>query len=240
MAVINIAGAHARFLLRGDAGCQFLLRESSEVVAQQVRTILGEGDGQGLPGAAPVAGNVASGNLLHLPWSDVRGVELHPGAVSGKARGAEDKEQGKHQCMPHCCPPTFTSLPMTTPEATEMVAGPGILSSTCAISFLTGTSTVLSPAGLLAVKVTTVPSETGLPLQSRTGAVCTRIPLGLRSALICRWQASEPTCWMTRASSIPSSAATNCALPALLPEFIRIQAAPSRVRTLWAAAGAFL
>ena len=63
---------------------------------------------------------------------------------------------------------------MTTPDATEMVAGPAVFKVARATPFLMGASTVLVPLLSAAVKVTTVPSETGFPVQSRTGSVSNR------------------------------------------------------------------
>src|SRR5690348_8507550 len=163
--MIDVTGAQAGFDLRGDGGSELLLRKTCEIAAQQVRAVLLEGERQRLPGAAPVARNVAAGNVFHLSWANVRNIELHLRGVGGKTAKRTNQNEGQGRTnqagfrpartadggcphissLPHCWPPTFTSLPMTTPEATEMVAGPGICSSACAISFLMGTSTVLRP-----------------------------------------------------------------------------------------------
>src|SRR5690242_13244617 len=165
MAVINVSGAQAGFDLRGDGGRELLLGKTCEVAAQQVRAVLLERERQRLPGAAPVARNVATGNVFHLARPNVRGIELHQRGIGGKTADRKNHNEGQGRTkqaglrpartaeggcphtsyLLHCWPPTLTSLPITTPEATEMVAGPGIRSSACAISFLMGTSTVLKP-----------------------------------------------------------------------------------------------
>src|SRR5690349_12449858 len=153
MAVINVSGAQAGFDLRGDGGRELLLGKTCEVAAQQVRAVLLERERQRLPGAAPVARNVAAGNVFHLARPNVRAIELHLGGIGGKTANRENQNEGHghtnqaglrpaldgakprphtstakpRRCtvnLPHCWPPTLTSLPITTPEATEMVAGP--------------------------------------------------------------------------------------------------------------------
>ena len=59
-------------------------------------------------------------------------------------------------------------------------------------------STVLLPWASVEVKVTMVPSGTGLPEQSRIGSVRTRMPFLLGSALMRMLQGSEATCCTTR------------------------------------------
>src|SRR5579864_1090501 len=175
MAVVNVAGAQAGFDLRGDGGSELLLGKTCEVAAQQVGAVLLKGDSQRLPGTTPVPGDVAAGDVFHLPRTNMRGIELHQRGIGRNTANRENQNEGhghtnqaglrpartaeggcphtgiaqpgdgNHFCPPHCWPPTLTSLPITTPEATEMVAGPGIFSSACAISFLMGTSTVLTP-----------------------------------------------------------------------------------------------
>src|SRR5579863_2374033 len=82
--------------------------------------------------------------------------------------------------MHHGCAPTRTSFPITTPEAAEIEVAPEASICACAIPRLMGASTELFPFALVAVKVTIVPSGTGLPAQSRTGSVCTEMPTLVR------------------------------------------------------------
>src|SRR5580698_1724483 len=73
-----------------------------------------------------------------------------------------------------------------------------------------------------------VPSETGLPLQSRTGAVSSSSMLPLGFAVTDRLQGSPGTSWITRLFDASPARATNSALPSRGAESIAIQATPLR------------
>ena len=79
-----------------------------------------------------------------------------------------------------------------------MTTGPVAMICARATPCLIGASTVLVSFPPFAVNVTTVPSGTGLPEQSRTGSVSTTIPLFVRCPLMRRLQGSEATCCTTR------------------------------------------
>src|SRR4051812_36335585 len=76
-----------------------------------------------------------------------------------------------HPHQDHSFPPTRNSLPIATPDAAEITTDPLARIVARATSCLTGASTELVSLPPLAVKVTTVPSGTGFPEQSRTGSV---------------------------------------------------------------------
>src|SRR5579862_892854 len=78
------------------------------------------------------------------------------------------------------CAPRRISFPITTPDAADITTGPSAISCARATPCLIGASTVLVSFPSLAVNVTTVPSGTGLPAQSRTGSVSTTTPFAVR------------------------------------------------------------
>src|SRR5215472_10094911 len=121
---------------------------------------------------------------------------------------------------------SLISLPVTTPEATEMIAFPVMGSSVRATPFLTGASTVLLPLLSTAVKETTVPSGTLLLRQSFTGSVSTSTPFAVRRAFMCRLHASEATCRMMRGSSLLPMVAMIFTGPSFGVGLIFIQATP--------------
>src|SRR5215467_3770313 len=85
------------------------------------------------------------------------------------------------------------------------------------------------------MKVTMVPSGTGLPLQSRIGSVATVILSADRPATRMRRlrsQGSAATCCTTRLTEVFSAEATNWAAPALVAELLLVQATPERLVTL--------
>src|SRR5581483_6201546 len=95
----------------------------------------------------------------------------------------------------HRPPATSSSFPVTTPEATVMRAFPEIGICTRAMPRLMGASTVVFPEESVLVKLTTVPSGTAFPLQSRTGSVWIQSWRFSQPAdLIRKLQASEATC----------------------------------------------
>src|SRR5215471_12995974 len=98
-------------------------------------------------------------------------------------RRSYSRVQDRKSLHPHSL--TRTWFPCTTPEATEISASPEIRRVARATPCLTGASMVLLPLLSLAVKVMTVPSETGFPAQSWTASVCTTTPFGVFSALKC-------------------------------------------------------
>src|SRR5207302_4838741 len=124
------------------------------------------------------------------------------------------------------CPPTRTSFPMTTPEAAEITTGPVVVIRACATSCLIGASTVLVSLPFFAVNVTTVPSGTGFPEQSRTGSVSTLMPLEVRWALIWSRHGSDATCCTALLALTSLIDAATCTAPADLPELVRNQATP--------------
>jgi len=85
---------------------------------------------------------------------------------------------------------------------------------------------VIAVPAPVCVKLTIVPSGTGLPAQSRTGSVSTRTPFAVRCALIRRLQGSEATNCTTRVSVSRPALAVTCSGPAWWPEFVRTQAIP--------------
>src|ERR1043166_1806272 len=100
--------------------------------------------------------------------------------------------------------------------------------------FLMRESTVLLPFLSVWMKVTIVPSGTGLPLQSRIGSVSTMILLAVRPATrMVKWHGSAATCCTTRFTSASPTEATNCAAPAFEAELLLVQATPSRLVTFF-------
>src|ERR1700681_375878 len=86
------------------------------------------------------------------------------------------------------------------------------------------------------MKVTIVPSGTGLPLQSRMGSVSTTTLLFARPARrMCklRSQGSAATCCTTRRTEVSPTDATNCAAPAFAADELLVQATPSRLVTVF-------
>src|SRR5689334_5034621 len=78
------------------------------------------------------------------------------------------------------------------------------------------------------MKVTIVPSGTGLPLQSRIGSVSTTVRLFARPAICMRrLHGSAATCCITRWTVVSPTVATNWAAPTLGAEELLIQATPS-------------
>src|SRR5215469_7480274 len=128
----------------------------------------------------------------------------------------------------HSLPPMRSSLPVATPDATETTTGPDASRVARAISCFTGASTKLTSWPFFAVNVTIVPSGTGLPEQSRTGSVSTRMPLAVRCPLMRKLHGTEATCWTTRRAERSLSEAETCNGPADFPELVRNQAMPSR------------
>src|SRR5581483_6957328 len=135
-------------------------------------------------------------------------------------------------------PPTWISFPMTTPDATDIVAPCWMGMTVRATPRLIGASTVLLPSGPIAVKLTMVPSGSALPLQSRTGSVSTSTPFGVGCALIRRLQASFATSCTTRSTFTLPSEASKCAAPSLRVEFTSVQATPLRLVTERTSGGA--
>src|SRR5206468_9531747 len=139
-----------------------------------------------------------------------------------------DSEQGISESGGHFHwpPATSSSFPVTTPEATVIRARPSTGISTFATPRLMGTSTVVLPASSTLVKLTTVPSGTELPEQSRTGSVSTRKSFLARPALMRRLQASAATCCTTRISLACPIAAPKRVAPSFFAELKRTHATP--------------
>src|SRR5438309_2091910 len=129
--------------------------------------------------------------------------------------GEEGDGQEKREAAGHGRPPTLSSFPVTTPDATVIRDGPDTGSSTRATPFFTGASTVVFPLGPTCVKLTTVPSGTALPLQSRTGSVSTTSFFPAGCAWMRRLQASEATCRTIRTSLLPPTEAPILVGPSL-------------------------
>ena len=110
-----------------------------------------------------------------------------------------------------------------------MRASPDTGISTRAVPRLIGASTVALPAASVLVKLTTVPSGTLLPLQSRTGSVCTKSFPETHSDLIRKLQASEATWRTTRSSDALATDAPIFAGPSLAADVSRIQDTPFEV-----------
>src|SRR5947209_19660160 len=110
-----------------------------------------------------------------------------------------------------------------------MRASPDTSVSTRAVPRLIGAPTVVLPAASILVKLTTVPSGTLLPLQSRTGSVCTKSFRETYSDLIRKLQASEATWRTTRSSDALATDAPIFAGPSLAADVSRIQATPLQV-----------
>src|SRR5450432_2898811 len=86
------------------------------------------------------------------------------------------------------------------------------------------------------MKVTIVPSGTGLPLQSRMGSVSTTTLLFARPArCICKLRShgSAATCCTTRSTEASPTEATNCAAPAFGADELLVQATPSWLVTVF-------
>src|SRR5439155_23736332 len=139
-----------------------------------------------------------------------------------ESQNYQDIERQPH----HCLPSTESSFPVTTPEATKILAPPFIGTCTRATPRLMGASTVVLPLASTLVKLTTVPSETAFPLQSRTGSVSTKNFPAFHSGLIRRLQASEATCCTTRSSETLPDDAPILAGPSFVAEVNRIQVTP--------------
>src|SRR5690349_7138734 len=139
----------------------------------------------------------------------------------------------------HSFPPMRSSLPVATPDAAETTTVPDTIRAARATSCFTGASTKLTSWPFLAVKVTMVPSGTGLPEQSRTGSVSTRMSFAVRCPLIRKLQGSEATCWTTLRAARSLIEADTCNGPADFPELVRNQAMPSRDCTLCDAGAEF-
>src|SRR5579872_1035272 len=127
-------------------------------------------------------------------------------------------------------PPRRSSFPIATPDAAEIETGPFARMVARATSCLTGASTEPVSPPLFAVNVTTVPSGTGLPEQSRTGSVSTTMPLGVLSPLMRKLHGTEATsCTTLRVLMSSVMDAVICSGPADFPELVRNQAMPSCV-----------
>src|SRR5438067_10538567 len=119
----------------------------------------------------------------------------------------------------HRAPPQCSSFPRTTPEATVIVAFGAAGRSARATPRFTRASTVLRPRESVWMKVTIVPSGTGLPLQSRTGSVSTTMPSFVGWARKRRLHGSDATCCTTLLTgTAPPSDAVNWASPAFADE----------------------
>src|SRR3954454_15235326 len=94
--------------------------------------------------------------------------------------------------------------------------------------FFTRASTVLLPFESTEVKVTMVPSGTAFPEQSRTGAVCTRMPFFSGRALMRKLppQGSAAVCRTTRLTLMSPTEATKLALPSFFDESVLTYATP--------------
>src|SRR5207253_5087097 len=250
---VNEAGPQAVFLLALEARLQLIKGAASKVRSQLIVAILRQGTLQRLPGGAVIAHDGIFGGVFQLARLGVFRRELHiqrrlggtgcQGAQQnlGSIGGGKQREQQKDQAptiLPktHFPLPICSSLPSTTPEATEMAALSESGSSARAISRLMRASTVLRPLGSTSMKVTMVPSGSELPEQSFTGSVSTTMARSVRWALMRKLQASAATCCTTRrteasSSLAPGRLATNCAAPCVLPEFMRVQAMPFFVVT---------
>src|SRR5205814_8459875 len=164
---------------------QLVFFKSGEIGIQHVNAILSKRLRHGLPSQGVVARDAFGGQLFNLPWADVVRVQLHAWELVG-SRGAQVNHRScaNQSCEAKCeqgiakrrrpHPPTSSSLPVTTPDATVTRARPFIGISIFVTPRLIGTSTVVFPAASLIVKLTTVPSGTAFPEQSRTGSVSMR------------------------------------------------------------------
>src|SRR5467141_3464591 len=210
MSAIVVPDAHAGLLLLRDQLSKLVFGEAGEVAIQQVNAVLVQRLSHRLPGVGVIASDGFTCEFFNRARPHIVWVQVHLGCFAGRMdlllqeREAHDhkpcgeqKDETAKYCdseFSHRAPPRLSSFPFTTPDATEMRAGPETAISTCATPRLIGASTVVFPLASVLVKLTTVPSGTKLPLQSRTGSVSTAIPFGPGTALILRLQASEATC----------------------------------------------
>src|SRR6185312_12317622 len=163
--------------------CEFIQGKAGKVVIQGLERIVGQSCADGLPRQRVVAHDCALRHVFNLARLGIFHIELHRRFAVGEnpleqRHGARNHErcagsENQYAYKLHCLPPTCSSFPSTTPAATVIVALSDAGSSARAMSFLMRASTVLLPVLSVWIKVTIVPSGTGLPLQSRIGSVST-------------------------------------------------------------------
>src|SRR5437764_2588343 len=231
VSAIDHASAQAIFLLSFKARSYLLKCAAGEIGSELIVAVLRQRIFQRFPCRAVIAHDGIFGGVFQLTRLCAFGresyIERRLGGTGGKGSqqylrrigsGKKCEQQQDHSpnILPktHFPPPMCSSLPSTTPEATDMVALSESGNSARAMSRLMRASTVLRPAESTAVKVTMVPSGSGLPEQSFTGSVCTTMARSVREAVMRRLQASHATCCTTRRtdpslSSAPGRLATN-------------------------------
>src|SRR5215471_7974081 len=207
--MVDVANRNTRPALVGNALGEVIFGKSGKVIVQQVGAIRFGSCCQVPPRIGIIPGHIVSRKLLNRTWRDAIGVELDLGKGIGgygvkelrKREHHRDKNRDRQYGMAARVTPkiqrpfhSLITLPVTTPEATEMIAFPVMGSSVRATPFLTGASTVLLPLLSTAVKETTVPSGTLFLRQSFTGSASTSTPFAVRLAFMCRLHASEATC----------------------------------------------
>src|SRR6478609_6889697 len=183
MAMVDDARRQPILLLVFHSLCQLVQGEAGKVVIQGLKRIVRQRRADGLPGQRVVAHdgilrdvlNLARLRVLHLKLDGRLGVRQYPLQERDRARYCQQSAKSENQpaCELHYLPPTCSSLPRTTPAAMVIVALSEAGSSARAVPFLMRESTVLLPLLSVWMKVTIVPSGTGLPLQSRIGSVST-------------------------------------------------------------------
>src|SRR5581483_7298267 len=232
---VLIARLQARLDLRFHPLGEVLLREPGEVRVKQAGAVLFQRSFHALPGKGIIAMYAFAGQIFHGAGAGAFSLQLYMRKLSRRGCGQMNNRQGAYQdakrhrqeqisqTSAHWPPATSSSFPVTTPEATLMRAPPSTGISTLATPRLIGTSTVVFPPASLLVKLTTVPSGTGLPEQSRTGSVSTRNAFFTRLALIRRLHASAATCCTTRTSLAWPMAAPMRTGPSFRAELIRTQ-----------------
>src|SRR5215470_7683500 len=235
VAAILIARAQAGFDLSIYALRQVLFCEPGEVSVKQARAVLRKCPFHGLPGQCVIAVNAFAGQVFDLARAQIINVKLYSGRtlfgqdsqVTNHNRANEDGEKENQWTREsHWPPPTSSSFPVTTPDATVILARPSTGSSTLATPRLIGTSTLAFPPLSTLVKLTTVPSGTELPEQSLMGSVSIRKPFFALLDLIRRVQASAAICCTTRTSLAWPISAPSLAAPSFLAELSRTHATP--------------
>src|ERR1051326_3252141 len=183
VAMVNDARGQPVLLLVFHSLRELVQGKAGKVVIQGLKGVVGQRCAYCLPGQRVIAHDgilrdvfdLARLCILYLKMDGrlrVRQYALQERNRAGYCQ-KNSESQNQHACELHYLPPTCNSLPSTTPAAMVMVALSAAGSSARAVPFLMRESTVLLPLLSVWIKVTIVPSGTGLPLQSRIRSVST-------------------------------------------------------------------
>src|ERR1044071_324899 len=183
MAMVDDACRQPVLLLVFHSLRQLVQGKAGEAIIQGLKRVFGQRGADCLPGQRVVAHNRILRDVFNLTWLRILHLKLdrrfrvcqYPFQERNRAGYCQHDSNGENEQARelHYLPPTCSSLPSTTPAAMVMVALSEAGSSARAVPFLMRESTVLLPLLSVWIKVTIVPSGTGLPLQSRIGSVST-------------------------------------------------------------------